>query len=90
MSDEDTGALYFGSREQRREPSQLVVRWRTAASIGRPTDRPTFVPTWSPAKRDLEREIERDRFQEISRDRDLEREREREISLSRDLERGRS
>ena len=54
-SDDDAGAFYFGSRERSREPSRLVVRWRTAASLGRPTDRPTFVPTWSPAKRDLER-----------------------------------
>ena len=24
-----------------------MVRWRTAAPTGQPTDRPTFVPTWS-------------------------------------------
>ena len=53
--DNDMGAFYFGSRERSREPSRLVVYWRTAASLGWPTDRPTFVPTWSPAKRDLER-----------------------------------
>ena len=49
------GAFYFCSRERAREPCRLVVRWRTAASLGRPTNRPMFVPTWSPAKRDLER-----------------------------------
>ena len=54
-SDNDTGAFYFCSRERLREPSRLVVLWKTAASLGQPTDRPTFVPTWSPAKRDLER-----------------------------------
>ena len=54
-SENDTGAFYFGSRERARETCRLVVPWRTAASLGRPTDRPTFVPTWSPAKRDLER-----------------------------------
>ena len=46
-SDNDMGAFYFGLRERAREPSWLVVRWRTAAPTGQPTDRPTFVPTWS-------------------------------------------
>ena len=80
-SDDNTGAFYFGSRERSRELSRLVVRWRTAASLGRPTDRPTFVPTWSPAKRDPEREFERERDLKRSRERERSRERGGDVEV---------